>query len=106
MGFRLDMGSWEDHGDLVAADLVELLLGDFQKVLAVINDLSGLGEGIGRLDAQDGLGGNGLTGAGLAHDRQGLALCQVEIDATDSLNLTVAGTEGDPQVSYLQFRFH
>ena len=85
---------------------MELLLGDFQEVLAVINDLSGLGEGVGRLNAQDGLGGHGLTGAGLAHDRQGLAFSQVEINATDSLNLTVAGTEGDPQVSYLQFRFH
>ena len=38
-------GVLEDHGDFVAPDLVEVLLGNFQQVLTVIDDLAGLHDG-------------------------------------------------------------
>ena len=86
-------GVLEDHGDLVAADLVEILLGDLQKILAVIDDLAGFGDRVARLDTQDGLAGHGLAGAGLADDGEGLALRKVEIDAAHGLDLAVGGAE-------------
>ena len=105
-GVQAGHGVLEDHGDLVAPNLVELLLADLQQVLAVIDDLAGLGDGVVGLNAQNCLGGHGLAGAGLAHNGQGLALGQVKVNTPNSLNLTVGGAEGDPQVAHLQFGFH
>ena len=100
-GVQAGHGVLEDHGDLVAADLVELLLRDLQQILAVIDDLTALGDGVGGLDAHDGLGSNGLAGAGLTHDGQGLTLGQVEADVTHSLDLAVGGAERNAQVTNL-----
>ena len=85
---------------------MECLLIDLQQVLAVVNDLTGFGDSIAGLDAQDRLGGNGLAGTGLTHDSQSFALGQIEADVTDSLNFTVAGAEGDPQILNMQFCLH
>ena len=67
---------------------------------------TGFGDGVGGLDTQNSLGGNGLTGAGLTHDGQSLALGQIEADVTHCLNLTVGSTEGNAKVSNLQFILH
>ena len=105
-GVQAGHGILEDHGDLITADLVERLLIDLQQILTVIDDLAGLIDGITGLDAKDGLGGDGLTGAGLTDDGQSLALGQLEIDAADRLDLTVAGTERDAKIFNMQFGFH
>ena len=99
-------GVLEDHGDLIAADLVEGLLVDLQQILTIIDDLTGLGDGVGSLNTQNGLGGNRLTGTGLTNDGKGLALSQIEADVADSLNLAVAGAERDLKISDRQFCFH
>ena len=105
-GVQAGHGVLEDHCDLVTTDLVESFLVDLQQVLAVVNDLTGLGDGIAGLNTQNCLGGNGLTGAGLANDGQSFALGQIEVDITDSLDFTVAGAEGNPQIFNRQFCFH
>ena len=88
----------EDHSDFIATDLVHFLFGDLQQILTVINDLAAFDDGVAGQDAHNGTAGNGLTGAGLANDGQGLAALQVEGDIADSLHLAVVGTEGDLQI--------
>ena len=94
-------GILEDHGDLVAADLVEVLLRDLQKILAVIDDLAALDDGVAREYAQDGFGGYGFAGTGLADDRQRFALIQIKIDIPNGMDASVGSTEGDRQPSNL-----
>ncbi|MNR22862.1 hypothetical protein D3C85_1398400 [compost metagenome] len=48
--------------------------------------------------AQDGHGGDGLSGAGLAHDPERFAGAEVEVDAADGVDHTVLGVEADVQV--------
>ena len=105
-GVQAGHGVLEDHSNLVAANLVESLLIDFQQILAIIDNLAGFRNGVARLDTQDSPGGHGLTGAGLTHDGQGLALGQVKIDVADCVYHTVGGTEGNPQVFYRQLILH
>ena len=94
-GVQAGQGVLEDHGDRVTTDLAHILLGDLQKILAVIDDFTGFRNGVAGLDTQNSLGGNRLTGTGLTNDGQGLAPLQVEGDVTDSLQGTAGGTEGD-----------
>ena len=75
-------GVLEDHLHLTD-DLTVQLLGD----LAV--DLLALEEDVaarGRVDAADGTANGGLAGAGLADQREGLALIDVKVDMIDSTN--------------------
>ena len=102
MGFRLDRGSWKP----VAADLVEILLVDLHQVLAVVDDLAALGDGVLGEDAHDGSRRDGLAGTGLADDGQRLALLKVEADVSHRLDRTVVGAEGDDQVFDFQFLSH
>ena len=93
-------GILEDHSDLIAANLVELLFGDLQQITTIINDLTGFGDGVGCLNAQDCLRGNRFTRAGLTDNCQSLALFKIEIDSANCLNLTITGAEGDAQIIY------
>ena len=66
-------GLLEDHGDPVAPDVVHLLGGDLCQILTVEGDGAAGNIAVGIQKTQDAHGGNGLTGAALAHDAQGLA---------------------------------
>ena len=83
----------EDHGDLVAADLLHLLFLQRQQVLSLIDDLAGgdvrLG---GRQDAHDALGDGGLARPGLAHQSQRFPLLQGEVHAVDGVDRGLVGT--------------
>ena len=85
----------EDHGDLVAADVVEVLFGDLQKVLAVIQDLAAFDDGVACEDAEDRLCRNGLAGTGLTDDRKCLTALQIEGDIADRLQRTGLRAERD-----------
>ena len=104
-GVQRGHGILEDHGDLIAADLVELVLGDLQKILTVVDDLAVLHDGVTGQNTQNCFGSDRLTRTGFAYDSQGLALGQVEADTADSLYLTIGGTEGDGQIIYMKLVF-
>ena len=89
----------EDHRHLVAAELLQLLLGGGDEFLAVEDDLAVDGGGARVVQAQDRQVGDGLPGAGLAHDAQGLAALDVEGEAVDRLDDAVLGGELHPQVT-------
>ena len=74
---------------------MEVLLRDLEQILAVIDDFTGLHNGIAGKDSQNGLAGDGLAGAGLTHDGQGFAPGKVEVNSPDRLHLAVAGAERD-----------
>ena len=88
----------EDHADLVAPDLVEFLLGDFQQVFAPVHDVAAGDDGVVGQDAHDGLAGDALAGAGFAHDAEGLALLEVEGHVPHRLDQPVVRLEVDDQV--------
>ena len=92
-GVQRGQGVLEDHGDLVAPDFAHILLGDLQQIPAVIDNLAALNNGVARQNSQDGLGGDGLAGTGLAHHSQGLAPLQVKGDVPHRLHGTVVGAE-------------
>ena len=94
-------GVLENHCDFVAADFVEILFRDTEQVLSVINNLSALHHGIAGEDAENGLGCDGLTGTGLAHNRQCLAGMQVEGNVTNGLYFSLSRFEEDGQIFYL-----
>src|SRR3954452_15587244 len=53
---------------------------------------------------EDGLAGDALARAGLAHDAQGLASVDAEGQAVDGLHQPVVGREVDAQVAHLEVR--
>ena len=69
-------GVLEDHLDL-ADDFLVQLLGDMAIDLLAFEEDVAAGS---RVDAADGAANGGLAGAGLADQREGLALVDVEID--------------------------
>ena len=83
----------EDDRDLVAAHIAHDLLARADELLAV--ELDGAGDNLTRgcEDLHDGVGGNGLAGAGLAHDAEDLAPVEEEGDAVDGLDLAGVGEE-------------
>ena len=89
----------EDHGDLVAADLLHFLVGSLHDVVASQIDLAALNaRRRHRVELHDGLSGNGLAAAGLANDSQNLALVHVQRHAADGLNLACIGVKRHAQV--------
>ena len=88
----------EDHGQLVPAQGVEILLGDLQKIPAVVDDFAVLHHGVARQNAHDRAGGDGLAGAGFAGDGQGLALVQVKGDVTHCPDCAIGRAEGNGQM--------
>ena len=77
-----------------------------KKILSVINDFAVLDNGVTCQNTKNCLGGNGLTGTGLANDGESLAPFQIKGDITDGFQRTIGGTEGDPQVFYFKNLIH
>ena len=68
----------ENQTDAVAADLMEIILGNLGEIHAVIFDLSFFNNRIRREDAHDRLNADRFAGAGFAHDRHSLAALEVK----------------------------
>ena len=96
----------EDHRDLLAADVAQLVVVESVDLLAAILDRAG-DPGVGG-PGQTGerLRGNAFAATGFADDRQHLARGQLERDAVDRLHHTVFGGEADPKVVDRQDRAH
>ena len=95
-------GILENDTDLVAADILHDLFAGAYQLLSVeldgaAHDLAGAGK-----DLHDGIGGDGLAGAGFTHDAQHPAALQIEGHAVDGPDLACVGKEGGTQVSYFQ----
>ncbi|MGX1154842.1 hypothetical protein RKD39_002420 [Streptomyces albogriseolus] len=89
----------EDHRDLVAAELLHLLLGGGDQVAPLEDDLALDGGALGVVQTEDGQVGHGLAGARFAHDAEGLAALDVEGQSVDRLDDAVLGGEPHPQVA-------
>ena len=77
----------EDHADLVAADVADLLLVHLDDIFAFEEDLAGdYLSGRVRDQAEDREGANGLPAAALAHESDDLARLNVIRNARDSLD--------------------
>ena len=95
-------GVLEDHGDVRAPELAQLVVGRVEDLGALVADRSGLGRRGAGEEPHDGPGQHGLPGAGLAHDAQRLALLELERHALDGTQRAAAGGEGDLEVVDLQ----
>ena len=95
----------EDHAQLVAAVLVELILLQLQQIHALIEDGARAHHGVGGQDAHQRPRRDRLAGAGFAHDGQRLALVQVEVDAPHRAHHALVGAEGNRQVLRLKDLF-
>ena len=84
----------EDHADVVAADLADLLLADRHEVAAVQSDLAAGDEPAPRQQAHDRHRGHRLAAAGLADDAHGLSRLDVEAEAVDGVD--GAAAQADP----------
>ena len=83
----------EDHRDLVAADLAQLVGVDLQQI-PVLEDRLALGHGVPlRVQAHDRHAGDALAAARLAHDRERLALLDAERDAVHRVDDAVIRAE-------------
>ena len=94
-------GILEDHLDLTDDLLVQFLGNLAVDLLALEEDVAAGG----RVDAADGTANGGLTGAGLADQREGLALIDVKVDMIDSNKFLLTGAKGDLKVFQLNQLF-
>ena len=85
---------------------MEIILGDLEKILTVVNNLSALNNRVTGENAENCLRGYGLTGAGLTNYSESLSLMKIKVNASNRLNLTVGGSEGYSEVFYMKFSFH
>ena len=85
---------------------MHFILGNAQQILAIIQDLAALHDGVAGQNADDGLGGDGFAGAGFAHDGKRFAPFQIKGDIADGLQGAVGGAEGDPQVFHFKNLIH
>ena len=89
----------EHHGDVVAAHLAHLVLVGGDQVLALEQDAAGrVMRGRVGQELEDREGGDGLAGAGFAHQRHRLARHDVEGDAVHRQHVASALAEGDGKV--------
>ncbi len=101
VGIQRGHGVLEDHGDLLGADLVEL-------VFRQIEDLVTLKLGRPRYDAvlgqqpHDGKCRLGFAGARFADDPQSFACGEREIEVVDRHHIAIRSLELDPQIFYIQ----
>src|SRR5256886_15944337 len=92
----------EDHRDLVAAKLPDLLVRHLHDVLFAVQDLS-TGDLPGfRNQPQEGKRRHRLAGAGLAHDPYDLPAVDVEADAVDGVQRAAGHEKLNPQILYTQ----
>ena len=99
-GVERGHGLLEDHGDGAAAVRAHLIFAESEEVFGFGVRLAGEADAAGevrrgRKEAEQGEGGGGLAGAGLADEAEGLAGSDVEGDAVDGL---VPG-EGDAEIA-------
>ncbi len=92
----------EHHGQLVAAQGVELFFRNLQQILAVVDDFARIHHGVARQNAHDSTGGDGLAGTGFTGDGERFAFLQIEGNIAHCANRTVVCAEGDGQVSDFQ----
>ena len=91
----------KDHGDLCAADIVQLLFGHADQILTAIERLAGCLAVLGQ-KAHHCHGGLTFTGAGLADNGDGFTSFDIKIDAAHCLYRTVMRVECDLQVAHAQ----
>ena len=88
----------EDHRDLLAADVAQLVIVEPVEFAAAEADRAG-DPGVGRPgEAGECLRGNAFAAAGFADDGQHFARGKFERNAVDRLHDTVFGGEADPQI--------
>lgn len=83
----------EDHRDLPAADVLQLGLGGARQVDAAEADAAARDATGPVQDAQHGIGGDRLAGAGLADDARRAAFLQRQIDMLHRADRAIAGGE-------------
>ena len=88
----------EDHGDLVAADLVHLVHGQLRQVHAVEEDLAGVDIAVAVEQTEDAHGRDALAGAGFADDAEDLTGVERIAHAVDGLDGAALGREESLQV--------
>jgi len=114
-GVKAGHGVLKHHGDAlavdVAADPLFVLLQQVHRLGAAVGvmvaELDGTavhGSVLGQ-NAHGGLHGNGLAGAGFAHQRHCFALVQVDVHAADGVHRACGGLKGDIKVSHRQDLF-
>ena len=96
----------EDHGDLLTADVAQLVVLEPVDLSAAVVDRAGDPgvRGLGQTGQR--LRGDTLAAAAFADDREHLARGQFKGDAVDGLDHTVFGGEADPEVLDRQDRAH
>ena len=95
----------EDHRDLAAPDLAQLLFRRQQQIVALPQDLPALDAARGLGDEpQDAHGGDGFARPGLAHHGEDLTRLHHEADAVDRPHGAAVGFEIGPEVADLQQR--
>ena len=97
-GVQGAQGILKHHGQLMTAKGMELLLGNFEQILAVVDDLAAVHHGVSGQNAHDGAGSDGLARAAFAGDGQGFALVQVEGNVAHRAHRAVICAERDRQV--------
>ena len=86
----------EDHRDVLSTNLLHVLFGGRNDILATQSDLAVHDlRRRHRIQLHDGLCRHGFTAAGLTDDSEHLAFIHMQRDAADSLYLTGIGEEGD-----------
>ena len=108
-------GVLKHHGDAlavdVAADPLFILLQQVHGLRAAVGvvvaepDAAAVHGGILGQNAHGGFHGDGLAGTGLAHQRDRLALVQVDVHAADGVHRACGGLKGDIKVSHRQDLF-
>ena len=95
-------GVLRDETDLTAADGAQALLTPAADVDIAEEDRSALDAAAFRKEADDGVGGGGLARAGLADERDDLALSDGEVDAVDDLPPSLALRVRRPETLYFE----
>ena len=78
--------------------MVHILVRGFEDIAAVEGDIAALDIAVAVEQLDDAHGGNAFTGAGLAHDAEGLSLLQAVRHIVDRLDDTLLGLEIGVQV--------
>ena len=94
----------EHHADILAVDGAQLASGAAHQIPALKEDLPLHHDRAALDEPGEGHGGDGLAGAGFAHQAYALAVGDGEIDALDGL--LAGGFEGDVQIAYLKHLRH
>ena len=96
-------GVLEDHGYVLAPDLVHLGGGEVEDIPAFDHQPVALHHPGGiRHQPEDGQGGGGFACAGLPHQADGLPVAQLQVDAVEGVDDAVLGLIADHQVFHIQ----